>query len=289
MRPIILYRDDVDWRQESSAASQYFETTKSRVLLKKDDIVIPRFSALPFYREQEHDASLIGARLINTYQQHLYCADLQNYYQDLQEHTPKLHYDLASLPENGGPFVLKGETNSKKFLWDTHMFAKDKRAAIEVHSRLEQDGLLAYQKICIRDYVPLETFFTAFRGLPVTREYRFFCYRKKVLSGGFYWSNHYEDLVEQGVKLDPREVPAEFLRNVLNKIQSSTNGSPPVFYVVDVAKTQSGEWIVIELNDGSMSGLSMNDPNVLYRNLHNALWHENLFIRPIDEDSTYVL
>jgi hypothetical protein len=34
-----------------------------------------------------------------------------------------------------------------------------------------------------------------------------------------------------------------------------------------VAKTQSGEWIVIELNDGQMAGLSDNDPSVLYHNL----------------------
>jgi hypothetical protein len=41
---------------------------------------------------------------------------------------------------------------------------------------------------------------------------------------------------------------------------------------MDIAKTQSGEWIVIELNDGQMSGLSENDPNVLYKNLKYLTW-----------------
>jgi hypothetical protein len=39
------------------------------------------------------------------------------------------------------------------------------------------------------------------------------------------------------------------------------------FYAVDVAQTVAGDWIVIELNDGQMSGLSENDPEILYCNL----------------------
>jgi len=49
---------------------------------------------------------------------------------------------------------------------------------------------------------------------------------------------------------------------VIDKVGNKSN-----FYVIDVAKTQSGEWIVIELNDGQFSGLSAIDPNDLYMNL----------------------
>jgi len=41
--------------------------------------------------------------------------------------------------------------------------------------------------------------------------------------------------------------------------------------VVDVARTESGEWIVIELNDGQQSGLSDNDPDQLYSNMKKML------------------
>ena len=43
------------------------------------------------------------------------------------------------------------------------------------------------------------------------------------------------------------------------------------FFVMDVAKKQDGDYIVIELNDGQMSGLSMVDPHELYANLAKVL------------------
>lgn len=43
------------------------------------------------------------------------------------------------------------------------------------------------------------------------------------------------------------------------------------FYVIDVAKTVYGEWIVIEMNDAQMSGLSMVEPIELYTNLYALL------------------
>jgi hypothetical protein len=46
------------------------------------------------------------------------------------------------------------------------------------------------------------------------------------------------------------------------------------FFVMDVALTESGRWIVIELNDGQMAGLSENDPDVLYGNMKKMLWRK---------------
>ena len=43
------------------------------------------------------------------------------------------------------------------------------------------------------------------------------------------------------------------------------------FYAVDVALTSDGEWIVIELNDGCLSGLSANNPDVLYQKLAQVI------------------
>ena len=83
------------------------------------------------------------------------------------------------------------------------------------------------------------------------------------MCGGYYWSSHIEDLNEIPM---PSEVPEEFLRKVINKIRGQIN-----FYTIDVAQTVSGEWNVIELNDGSMSGISENDPDKLYSNMKEVL------------------
>lgn len=269
MKPVILFRNDVDWRQEEGVVCQHFTCVGSRMVLK-NNLVIARFSALPFYKEQENDLGYAGCRMINTYEQHMYIADLGNWYMDLQEFTPITWNELYQIPE-AGPFVLKGETNSKKFLWNTHMFAKDKKAAIEVHGRLMADSMLQYQKIYIRKYVPLEVLADGLQGLQITREYRFFIYKNQILSGGFYWSSHSDDIHEAGIVVDPDEVPRSFLNAIIEKVQNTELCDPPNYYVIDVAKTADGDWILIELNDGQMSGLSDNDPNVLYGNLKKAL------------------
>ncbi len=267
MNPVILYRDDVDWKQEKEAAAKYFPTIDSRMLVQPDQLVIARFSALPFYKELEKDIKYNQGTMINTYSQHRYIADLGNWYYDLQRFTPQTWTHLHHLPDNCS-FVLKGETNSKKFNWKTHMFASNKKEAIGVHSQLCNDSMLQYQKIYIREYVPLEQLSEGLQGLPVTREYRFFVYKDQILSGGYYWSSHAEEL--EG-KVDVNEVPQEFLKKIIYKIQSTEICEPPTYYVIDVAKTQKGDWILIELNDGQMSGLSENDPEVLYSNLQKAL------------------
>jgi hypothetical protein len=155
------------------------------------------------------------------------------------------------------------------------MYAENKQDAIKVHSRLCEDSLIQYQKIYIREYVPLDILTEGFRGLPITREYRFFIFKNQILSCGFYWSSHFEELKELGYTFDPSEVPDNFIKSVIEQVQTTQSGPAPNFYVIDVAKTRAGEWIVVELNDGSMSGLSENDPEVMYGNLAKILKDEN--------------
>jgi hypothetical protein len=264
MQPVVLYRNCPEWKQEEDCAVKSFSCFDSRSLIT-DSLVIPRYSALPFYKELETDLNYNGSVLINTYNQHRYIADLGEWYMDLRGLTPRTWDDVSKIPDEG-PFVLKGETNSKKYNWNTHMFANNKKEAIKVHSNLLEDSLISSQKIYIREYIPLEKLSDGLQGLPITREYRFFVYKRIILSGGFYWSSH----VDQVSGVDPEEVPKDFLNEVIDKVQNSEI-YPPDFYVIDVAKTMTGDWIVIELNDGSMSGLSENDPCVMYGNLRIAI------------------
>jgi hypothetical protein len=182
---------------------------------------------------------------------------------DLGDLTPKTWYNLADIPENG-PFILKGETNSKKSYWHQCMFANNKKEAIEIHSRLLEDSLINQQKIYIRKFIPLVTYFTGIGGIPITKEFRFFVAFGNILSGAYYWQNYAEDL-ENVPSAD--EVPKEFLQKVIDKIGNKSN-----FYVIDVAQTQQNDWIVIELNCGSQSGLSCNNANTLYKNLKETLY-----------------
>jgi hypothetical protein len=265
MRSVILYRGRDFEKEEKSEAEKYFPCVSNRMNLKRDDLVIGRYSVLPFYKEQEIELESIGVHLINSFRQHLYVADISCWIPDLKDITPKTWRRLEDIPEQG-PFVLKGETNSKKFQWDTHMFARNKREASEVHGRLCDDGLVGDQEIYIREYVPLVTYLISLRGLPITKEFRFFICDGKILSGAYYWSSHTDQLP---VIPNPDEVPRSFLDKIINGVGQSIR-----FFVVDVAQAASGEWIVIELNDGQMSGLSLNEPSILYKNLFMVLNNE---------------
>jgi hypothetical protein len=257
--PVILLRKYPNQNEgEIATMPKYFKVLDSRMDIKPGMLVIGRYSVLPFYEEQERDVLRAGATLINTYKQHRYIADIMNWYSDLEGLTPKTWPSLEAALGNG-PFVLKGETNSRKFQWDTHMFAKDRRAAAEICVELQNDSLICSQNVVVREYIPLYTYMTAIHELPITKEFRFFVAYRKILSGGYYWSSHVEDLPSVP---NSKEVPLSLLQEVIDRVGDRAN-----FYAVDVAQTVAGDWIVIELNDGQMSGLSENDPEILYCNL----------------------
>ncbi len=261
MRPVVLYRPGDMEEPELKAARKHFTTFHQRTALQRNDFVVGRYSVLPFFKDGiQADCDYIGAELINNFRQHNYLADMRNWVEDLRELTPKTWYRLEDIDEEG-PYVLKGKTNSRKFDWKTHMFAQDREEAGKVFWRLATDGLIGGEKqdIYIRKYVPLRKLMDGMNGLPVSAEFRFFTAFRKVICGGFYWSNYVDDLPQVPTISD---VPAGFVESVLERI-----GSQADFVVVDVGLKPDGEPIVVELNDGQMSGLSNNDPEELYAGL----------------------
>lgn len=266
MRPVVLFRASLAEEAELEVCRKYFPVITQRSHVQSGDLVIPRYSALPWYEEFQADVEHVGGKLINTYREHCYVADLRNWYYDLGEYTPRTWFYLDQIPTEG-PFVLKGQTSSKKHNWNTHMFARNKYEASEVHSRLCQDGYVGVQQIYVRQYVPLRNFLKGIQGLPISEEYRFFVLDGNVLSGAFYWSEHTEYIQDElGFTPSSDLVPRDFLNNVISIIASKVR-----FFVVDIARTEKGEWIVVELNDGSMSGLSDNSPYILYENMKRVL------------------
>lgn len=267
MRHLILYRGTDFEREELEAANWFFKCTDRRPNIVKDDLVIGRYSLLPFYADQTKDINYVGAKLINDYNQHLYIADLGNYVVDLERLTPRTWRNLEDLPERG-PFVVKGETNSRKSHWLRNMYAETKTEVIVIANRLADDSLIGQQKIYIRQYVPLVKYMDGVNGMPVTKEFRFFVAYGHLLCGGYYWQNYIDDI---GGAPSADEVPREFLQDVIERVGDQSN-----FYTIDVGQTVNGEWIVIELNEGQQAGLSCNDPFKLYENLSRVLKNKGL-------------
>lgn len=257
MQTKVLFRHDYTTEEELAVAKKYLDVTDSRVGLK-DTLVVGRYSVLPFYKELEMDLKAQGSFLINSYEQHKYIADFE-YYHDIEDLTFKTYFDLSRVSDYDGPFVVKGVTNSRKFDWDNLMFAPTKRRASEIACELRKDSMIQYQDIVFRKFVPLKVLEEGIHGLPFSNEWRFFCLGDTILSYGFYWT-----ICEKVGELHVEAI--ELVREVMRRVKDKVN-----FFVVDVAEKADGGWVVVELNDGSMSGLSGNDPELFYHNLQEVL------------------
>lgn len=259
----ILFRSALAEENELKISEKYFHVIESRSLVKPGDQVICRYSALPYYEELETDILNLGATLVNSYKQHRYVADIENWYWDLEEFTPKTWFQYDDVPSrNDGPFVVKGRTNSRKHRWNTHMLAITHKDILPVMYRLEEDQFLDQQGLIIRQYEPFLKYDEAINGLPITKEFRFFVYNRKIIGKGFYWCNHPE--VIEKFKPDVNEVPIDFLNQIIEIVSPNIN-----FWVMDIAQRDDDIWRLVELNLGDMSGLSCIDPNELYNNLKN--------------------
>lgn len=254
---VVLFRYSQDNIEEFKICSKFFNTVKLRTECP-EGLVVGRYSVLPYYSEVEQDLLNKGAYLVNNLQQHNYIAHME-WTKDLKDLTPKTYNRFTWPSAPSGSYVVKGETNSKKSQWNTMMYAPDKLEANKIATKLACDGLIGEQQIVYREYVPLKTLEVGINGLPFSNEWRFFFYKDLKLAHGFYWS-----CSEKRGKIDGSGI--QFAHKCAKIIAPNTN-----FFVIDIAETEKGEWICVEVNDGQMSGLSECNPYELYSNLSSVL------------------
>lgn len=264
LKPIILARHMPGMMEnpEYEVAKKYFDVVTQRTEVPSNRLVVGRYSVLPFYKELATDVRNSKSLLINSSFQHGYIADMMSWVADLKEMTPATWSRLEDVPLDAGPLVLKGQTNSRKERWATHMYAEDRFAAINVLVRLQEDTLIGSQRIYCRKYVPFKTYGKGLSNIPITHEFRVFVAYMNVVGVGYYWQNYVDDLEE----VPEFDCPDDFLKEAIRRIGANAH-----FYALDVAKTEDGRWYVVEVNDGQMSGLSTVDPDSMYKNLRTTI------------------
>jgi hypothetical protein len=271
--PKILFRKNKWNEEEFNIASKYFDCITSRCQLDFPKLniaitttryqgVLGRYSVLPYYQEVNYDLGFFRHELINSPKQHKYIADFL-WYNDVIEHTPQTWFHDLSQCDHDGPFVVKGKTNSKKNQWATKMFARDRKEALLIASELMSDDNIAQQGVIFREFVPLKTLEVGVGGMRFSNEWRFFFYKNKIIDYGYYWEIAEEDTINRA------QMTAAGL-DFVNKIANIISEHVP-FFVLDIAqKEDSDDWILVEVNDGQMSGLQCIDPEQFYCNLVNV-------------------
>ncbi len=140
------------------------------------------------------------------------------------------------------------------------MLAADRKTAVNIAAELiTDDPLIAQQGIIYRKYVPLEKLGEGLHNLIFSNEWRFFYYGTKKLAHGYYWSIAADSEIANA-HIDKEGL--DFADKVATIASQFVN-----FFVLDIARTQDGRWILVEINDAQCSGISCIDANVLYKNL----------------------
>lgn len=248
---------------EMDSCALNFKTHSSRILCS-NSLVIGRYSTLPNYKELENDLAIIGSRLINSYEQHRYISSFE-YYHDIKEYTPKTWFSLDKIPDEKKLFI-KGKTNSKKFDFPKSCISSNRREASEVFFNLMSDSIIGTQGVVFREFVELEKIEDSVNGLPISNEWRIFFIKNNVVDFGYYWS-YIDDLTKvDKLKSDFLKNGLPFAKKIAGIISEKVN-----FFVIDIARTSLGEWIVIEVNDGQQSGLSLMDESLFYSRLSDTI------------------
>jgi hypothetical protein len=215
-----------------------------------------------------------GRRLVTDLAAYRHCYHLPEWYEAVggEERTPRSiwlpgsAFDVgavaAAVGEEFGasPVILKDYVKSRKHEWFDACFipladdAENVRRVVTNFLRL-QDGHVV-GGLVFRAFVDFERVGIHSKSrLPLVREYRFFVLDGRPVYVAPYWSEG-----------DYRgEAPsADVVASILPLVRSR-------FYAADVAKRESGDWMIVELNDGGSAGVPEGGSHeAFYRSLRGA-------------------
>ncbi|SHK35885.1 protein of unknown function [Clostridium cavendishii DSM 21758] len=208
--------------------------------------------------------------LINTPDEYVNTHYLPNWYQHFEVLTPKTIWS-ENVPNkeeiinmlkdfNEEPIIVKDYVKSRKHEWYESCYIENpketEKALKVVNNFIKGQGEYLNQGVVLRKFIELESIgFHGKSGMPISNELRLFIFNYKVVCVVGYWNGK-----------NINEYP-EFVDDIIEKIKNIKSN----FFTVDIAKKSNGEWIVMELGDGQVSGLQEYDVKTFYLSLIKSL------------------
>lgn len=194
--------------------------------------------------------------LINSPEQYQNCHYLPDSLRFIESKTPKSIFQKLenehSIEELIGkakvfgqkPVVIKDYVKSEKHHWETACFVKDasdiEKLKQTIQNLINLRGKYLNEGIVIREFIEFNSLTTHSKsGMPLTEEYRLFFCNKKLISIYPYW--------DEGEYKFETPNTTEFEKMAL-LIDSN-------FLSMDIARQKNGNFAIIELGDGQVSGL----------------------------------
>ncbi len=219
-----------------------FHSTEAPLLL--------RIGAIPDYAKVQSDAADLGFRLLQSAEEHNRASLLPCWYPRLEGLTPRsIWFDEPPTIEQveaelTWPVFIKGTRQTSRHQANLSI-ARDPGDLARILRAWAQDPILHWQGMVCRQFVPLQSVGVARPGeLPPSLELRCFLWQGKVISIGRYWADITYPVSEDDLH-----------RAKALATKAGTLLQVP-FLVVDVAKTQAADWIIIECNDAQECGYS---------------------------------
>lgn len=212
-------------------------------------VAVARMGAATDYAARYADLLATGIQLIHTPDEYERTSLLPHWYPLIQDFTPRSVWWLDRRPsaaeieaQFAWPVFLKGVRQTSKHQKSLSV-ATSASEYVRIIDMWDADPILWWQGLVCREYRPLRKVGESSPSvLPTSFEFRSFWWRGECVGIGPYWTG-----------VDYQLSPAE-RKAALAIAGEAARRIGVCFLVVDVAQTETGEWIVIECNDGQDSG-----------------------------------
>lgn len=225
--------------------------------------VLLRIGAIEDFPALRESLRSVGISLLFTEEEHNRCSMLENWYPLIKEYTPYSRV-YSQFPETQEllqsfqfPVFIKGSRQTNRHQRDQCIIQNIKMYE-DLKKEWINDNILHWQKIAVREYIPLQKVDdTSYPDMiPFSYEFRVFLWKNKIAGIGKYWylgrdyqlSNHEKEEISELAVTIAKIICVPFL-------------------AVDIAKTANGKWIVIEVNDGQESGYAGMNPFGIWQNI----------------------
>jgi hypothetical protein len=255
---VILYNFD-------EKSSKKIETNN-----KTETVIYRGWMINPFdYKNLYEDLLLKNYKLINNPIQYKNCHYLPESIKYIENYTPKTIFQKIENEEsiniliekakifNGRPVIVKDYVKSEKHYWDTACFVENSNNINKLTNtinnliKLRENDL--NEGIVIREYIELNNLTKHSKsGMPLSEEYRMYFYKNELLCIFNYW--------EEGNYIIKKPDTKSFEEN-----EKTIDNN---FFTMDIAKEKGGNYIIIELGDGQVSGIpEKEDKYSFYKNI----------------------
>ncbi len=224
--------------------------------------VIGRFGVSENYPELYEKLKNDQIELIHTPEQYLLASELTHWYPIIEDLTPKSLWFDQPLSygevenEFNYPIFIKGSRQTNRHQQSLSV-ANSRTDYLKIVEEYQHNAVLHWQKFVVREFIKLEKV-EAKQTEKITPsfEFRTFWWKGQLVGAGSYW----KDFANYDWNASDKSQGLFIAKQAVERLNLP-------FVVIDIAKTENGNWIIIECNDAQESGYANISPISLWQNI----------------------